>query len=445
MVDSGEVFASYNFYISLIVLYFAGSIASAGGIGGGGVNVPLLLVLGGFDYKDAVVFSLCTVLGNHLAQSYINWPISHPYVKQRPLIYWDLILFLLPTQLGGSNLGVIISDAPPELLLLICAFLILALAIAKTYYKFMSYYHEESKGEAKSKYQKLVHYANECETHSRSQSLQSGCTSKYSIDESNSALLSSIAVEEGNKSGFQVPLLSTIPEDPAETSILSANDFDFTVTLASNNPPENPNEDFAEVNPMARSSGGGNSSTTMSEDILISAVNPTHLPNTTTALISEPPRTYSTSSNALVFRILPTTILGILAGVFMVYVAFFLLLQYTVQSCSAEYYAVLGSLYPFLLYFIYWARGYARNRQKHDAYQFLVKGDVDMEEQSIVLILLIFLVGVLSALLGIFFSLYCFFCLSSDDVIQVSEVVSSWDLSSSAITSYPLYPPPLPL
>lgn len=48
-----------------------------------------------------------------------------------------------------------------------------------------------------------------------------------------------------------------------------------------------------------------------------------------------------------------------------------------------------------------WARGFARRRQQTEAFYFLVKGDVDMEEQSVVLIALIFGVGILSALLGI--------------------------------------------
>ena len=46
-----------------VLLYFSCSIAAAGGIGGGGLNVPILLIIMKYSYHDAVILSLCTVLG----------------------------------------------------------------------------------------------------------------------------------------------------------------------------------------------------------------------------------------------------------------------------------------------------------------------------------------------------------------------------------------------
>lgn len=40
---------------------------------------------------------------------YINWNKRHPHVPTRPMIYWDVILLLLPSQLGGADIGVILG------------------------------------------------------------------------------------------------------------------------------------------------------------------------------------------------------------------------------------------------------------------------------------------------------------------------------------------------
>ncbi|RYY86725.1 hypothetical protein EON63_05305, partial [archaeon] len=103
---------SGNFFATIISIYLCGVLASAGGIGGGGVIVPLLLVIGNYEYHTATILSLCAVLGNHTAQSSINLPRTHPHCDKRPLISWDLVMVLLPTLMGGSNLGMCMHHTP---------------------------------------------------------------------------------------------------------------------------------------------------------------------------------------------------------------------------------------------------------------------------------------------------------------------------------------------
>ena len=92
-----------------LVLYLSCTLASSAGLGGGGLNVPIFLVLFNYEYKAAVICSLFSVLGNHLAQTSLNWNKSHPNMKSRSLIYWEVILIVLPAQLAGSNIGKLIS------------------------------------------------------------------------------------------------------------------------------------------------------------------------------------------------------------------------------------------------------------------------------------------------------------------------------------------------
>ena len=82
--------------------------------------------------SNTVVFSLCTVLGNYISQSYINWNARHPKDPKRPLIYWDAVLVLLPAQLGGANLGNIVKQALPDTVLIILAMVVLIYAGIKT-------------------------------------------------------------------------------------------------------------------------------------------------------------------------------------------------------------------------------------------------------------------------------------------------------------------------
>ena len=127
-----------------LCLYISCSISAAGGIGGGGLNVPIFLVVFGYSYKTAVVFSLCTVLGNYSSQIFLNWRKRHPADNRRPLIYWDAALILLPAQLGGSNIGIIIAKTFPDGILILVAMVVLAFAGLTSFRKGRKYWLLES-------------------------------------------------------------------------------------------------------------------------------------------------------------------------------------------------------------------------------------------------------------------------------------------------------------
>lgn len=84
------------------------------------------------------------MLGNYIAQTSLNYKKYHPYCQRRPLIYWDVILVLLPAQLAGSNIGVLLSQIVPETVIIILALLVTIYALVKTYKKGMTYYKKES-------------------------------------------------------------------------------------------------------------------------------------------------------------------------------------------------------------------------------------------------------------------------------------------------------------
>jgi hypothetical protein len=68
-----------NFYSTLALAFVAGAISAAGGIGGGGVLVPLYILVAPLSPHGAIPLSKATILGNALCQLVINFPKRHPH------------------------------------------------------------------------------------------------------------------------------------------------------------------------------------------------------------------------------------------------------------------------------------------------------------------------------------------------------------------------------
>ncbi|KAK9829540.1 hypothetical protein WJX72_006389 [[Myrmecia] bisecta] len=87
-------------------------IAAGGGIGGGGVLVPIFLLVLDFPANVAVALSNITIVGGALANFLFNWHRRHP-VLDRPLIDWDLILIMEPCTILGALIGGYINKVSP--------------------------------------------------------------------------------------------------------------------------------------------------------------------------------------------------------------------------------------------------------------------------------------------------------------------------------------------
>ena len=119
-------------------------LASAGGIGGGGVLVSIGLVVFEWEYTQAVVLALVAVFGNLLAQQAINYKKPHMTVLTRPLIYWDSVRLLSPALLGGSSIGKIVEKILPDSVKKSIAFVVLGLVTIKTFFKAVSLHRLEN-------------------------------------------------------------------------------------------------------------------------------------------------------------------------------------------------------------------------------------------------------------------------------------------------------------
>lgn len=133
--------------VGYIALFLVCIMASAGGAGGGGVFVPCLLLFFRKDFEEAVILSQIIVLGNSFSQTFLNFGKRHPIIPKFPLIYWELIIVIQPSMLGGSNIGNILSNLLPPSILYVIALMVLCYAIFMSTKKAIHRYHEELESE----------------------------------------------------------------------------------------------------------------------------------------------------------------------------------------------------------------------------------------------------------------------------------------------------------
>eukprot|EP00980_Cylindrotheca_fusiformis_P030417 scaffold24793_cov108-Cylindrotheca_fusiformis.AAC.3 len=152
------------------------SISMACGVGGGGIYVPLGMLLLNFAPKPSSGLSQASIFGASLGGLALNLRNKHPFTiksthsksgitfdscemdappntenvtyHSRPLIDYDMALFLSPMGMAGAVLGVIIQKLLPNWLYLSLAAIILGFTAYKTYRKFWDTREKEKKKRA---------------------------------------------------------------------------------------------------------------------------------------------------------------------------------------------------------------------------------------------------------------------------------------------------------
>lgn len=92
---------------------FAGSaFGTVGGVGGGGIFVPMLTLIVGFDAKSAAALSKCMIMGASTSSVWYNLRVPHP-TKEVPILDYDLALLFQPMLMLGITIGVALSVVFP--------------------------------------------------------------------------------------------------------------------------------------------------------------------------------------------------------------------------------------------------------------------------------------------------------------------------------------------
>ncbi|KAJ7958594.1 Sulfite exporter TauE/SafE family protein [Quillaja saponaria] len=85
--------------------FFGAAFGSVGGVGGGGIFVPMLSLIIGFDPKTATAISKCMIFGAACSTVFYNLKLRHP-TRDMPIIDYDLALLIQPMLMLGISIGV---------------------------------------------------------------------------------------------------------------------------------------------------------------------------------------------------------------------------------------------------------------------------------------------------------------------------------------------------
>jgi hypothetical protein len=94
-------------------------LAAGGGIGGGGILVPIYILIFDFPVKHAIPLASVTVLGGSIANNILNARKEHPDHPRRSCIDWNLILQFEPLTMGGTLIGAKLTTILPDIVLII--------------------------------------------------------------------------------------------------------------------------------------------------------------------------------------------------------------------------------------------------------------------------------------------------------------------------------------
>jgi len=138
--------------IGLVIWFVSAGLAISAGVGGGGIFVPLGVILLRFAPKPSTGLSQISIFGATLAGLILNFRARHPKAD-RPVIDLDMALFLAPMQMAGALLGVIIQTVLPTWAVIVLMAVILAFTSIKTFSKGCEMLKKESAAQRAAKEQ----------------------------------------------------------------------------------------------------------------------------------------------------------------------------------------------------------------------------------------------------------------------------------------------------
>ena len=103
--------------VGIIVLPILLGISNVGGIGGGGLIIPVSIAFFGFSTREAIAVSNATIFGGALVRFFLFsiWE-RHPH-KNVTIINYTAANIMMPVVLTGSYFGTILNVVMPEAVL----------------------------------------------------------------------------------------------------------------------------------------------------------------------------------------------------------------------------------------------------------------------------------------------------------------------------------------
>ncbi|KAF8407052.1 hypothetical protein HHK36_006177 [Tetracentron sinense] len=104
-LDLQDMKFGWKIIVGSIIGFFGAAFGSVGGVGGGGIFVPMLTLIIGFDAKSSTAISKCMIMGAAASTVYYNLKLRHPTLEL-PIIDYDLAMLFQPMLMLGISIGV---------------------------------------------------------------------------------------------------------------------------------------------------------------------------------------------------------------------------------------------------------------------------------------------------------------------------------------------------
>ena len=119
-------------------------ITTIGGVGGGGLLIPLYTLSGAFDLKTSIPLTILTISGDTIVRIYYLYNKSHPLSEKRDIIYFYPLLLITLFDANTSFFGVILSNYTPDIITISCLIGILLITFYKSIHKAIDTYIKET-------------------------------------------------------------------------------------------------------------------------------------------------------------------------------------------------------------------------------------------------------------------------------------------------------------
>ena len=137
-----------HYVFGLMLAAMGATLAAGGGIGGGGIFVPVYIIVMQLHPRLAIPLSSVTVMGGALASTSVNIRRRHP-IADRPLIDWDIMLVMQPLILIGALIGTLLHRVLSEQILVVMLVVFLTITARAMLTKARKMYDAETKYIAK--------------------------------------------------------------------------------------------------------------------------------------------------------------------------------------------------------------------------------------------------------------------------------------------------------
>lgn len=138
-----ELEFNWRSVLATIIGFLGSGFGTVGGVGGGGIFVPMLNLIVGFDTKSAAALSKCMIMGASASSVWYNLRVLHP-TKDVPIIDYDLALIFQPMLMLGITIGVALSVVFPYWLITILIIILFLGTSSRSFFRGIEMWKQET-------------------------------------------------------------------------------------------------------------------------------------------------------------------------------------------------------------------------------------------------------------------------------------------------------------